>query len=118
MDYIKKLVKQRPFIYYINDEYYAFGVGVCTICDNILVKSRYDRLNAIDKNADTEQVVKIFKDLIGSATTARDTKGVSLDSKAEFEKIAFNKLELEELKKQIKRYVTLWKEYKLYEYIH
>ena len=29
---LKELFKKRPFIYYIDGEYYALGAGVCSCC--------------------------------------------------------------------------------------
>lgn len=29
MNYIKKLFKQYPFLYCINNQYYIFGTGIC-----------------------------------------------------------------------------------------
>lgn len=42
---LEELFNKRPFIYLVNDVYYAFGVGVCARCDNnfITLPLRYQR---------------------------------------------------------------------------
>ena len=30
---LEELFNKRPFIYLVNDVYYAFGIGVCARCD-------------------------------------------------------------------------------------
>lgn len=114
MDYIEKLFKQHPFIYCINEKYYAFGTGVCSECDigSVLLNSRYRRFEeSIGKNLTTEEAWKVFYKLIFEAECVKDKKGICFDAKKEISKFHFSEAEMQELKLQVERYIDYWKKY-------
>lgn len=114
MDYIDKLFKQHPFIYRINEKYYAFGVNVCVECDGRsgLLESRYKNFEESLKNDVTdEEAWRIFHKLSSEASGA-ETKS-NVHAKEEFVKFNFSEDDIKELTKQIKRYRSYWLEHHL-----
>lgn len=114
MDYIDKLFKQHPFIYRINEKYYAFGVNVCVECNgrSQLLESRYKNFEESLKNDVTdEEAWRIFHKLSGEASGA-ETKS-NVHAKEEFAKLNFSEDDIKELTKQIERYRSYWLEHNL-----
>lgn len=114
MDYIDKLFSQHPFIYYIDGEYYAFGVNTCTKCDgkSVLLESRYKNFEESIKNDVTdEEAWRIFHKLWCEASGAQ--KRGFAKTKEEFAKFNFDGKNMEELNKQIDRYIDYWQEHHL-----
>lgn len=114
MDYIDKLFKQHPFIYRINEKYYAFGVNVRVECGGRsgLLESRYKNFEESLKNDVTdEEAWRIFHKLSSEASGA-ETKS-NVHAKEEFAKFNFSEDDIKELTKQIERYRSYWLEHHL-----
>lgn len=114
MDYIDKLFKQHPFIYRINEKYYAFGVNVCVECDgrSALLESRYKNFEESLKNDVTdEEAWGIFHKLSSEARHA-ETKSI-VYAKEEFARFNFSEEDIKELTKQIERFRNYWLEHHL-----
>lgn len=78
MDYIEKLFKQYPFIYFIGGKYYAFGSYVCSECDmrSVTLESRYKEFeDSIKEELTQKEAWKIFHKLIFKAECVRDEHG-------------------------------------------
>ena len=116
-NYIKKLFKQYPFIYKINDEYYAFGVGVCEKC----AEQRRDELDYryghfcdnISADMYTKTAWRIFRKLNFIAERLRDKNGYCVNSVEKIKEYNFGDKELAELEIQVKRYIQYWRDYNL-----
>ena len=108
MNYIEKLFKQHPFIYFIDGCYYAFGSGTCIKLDDssILLKPRYDAYIA-SQNEDLKQYDAwcIFHKLMAEASAAQNKEGYKGNGMLLFDKIEFTKDQIEELSNQVKQYV-------------
>ena len=115
MDYIEKLFKQHPFIYYIHGKYYALGVNTCAECDkrSVLLKDRYRAYEEGLKN-DLEDATawEIFRKLSFEATYFKETDK-TLSMKEKIAELNFSEEDKCELSNQIKRYVDYWKKYNL-----
>lgn len=115
MDYIEKLFKQHPFIYYIHGKYYALGVNTCAECDkrSVLLKDRYRAYEEGLKN-DLEDAAawEIFRKLSFEATYFKETDK-TLSMKEKIAELNFSEEDKCELSNQIKRYVDYWKKYNL-----
>lgn len=120
MDYIEKLFKQFPFIYRINEEYYAFGTGVCAKLDqsSVLLKSRFNRY--IDSLADDildSEAWAVFRALMCEADCKKDNIGYQDNEKKQFYKLGFNDSDIHELELQIQLYIDFYKKHNLKEYM-
>lgn len=75
MDYIDKLFKQHPFIYYIGGKYYAFGVNTCTECNgkSVLLESRYKKFEeSLKDDLSDEEAWRIFHKLSCEASSTEE----------------------------------------------
>nr|DAJ05007.1 MAG TPA: hypothetical protein [Bacteriophage sp.] len=114
MDYIEKLFKQYPFIYFIGGKYYAFGSYVCSECDmrSVTLESRYKEFeDSIKEELTQKEAWKIFHKLIFKAECVRDEHGFCTEPQKELLKLQFSDSEMDELKFQVNRYVEYWKKY-------
>ena len=119
MEFIDKLFKQYPFIYFIGGRYYAFGTGVCVKCDSRIIDMDHAYKvfeNSIDRELTPDEACKIFRHLVNMADFFKEEIGVCFNPKEEIINFHFDEDELEELKKQVERYVDYWKKYSLNEY--
>ena len=76
--YIEKLFKQYPFVYRINNEYYAFGTGVCAKLNDgsLLLQSRYERYKkSLLEELSKEEAYKVFRVSISEAKWKKDSLG-------------------------------------------
>lgn len=74
MDYIEKLFKQFPFVYRINEEYYAFGTGICAKLDesSVLLKSRFNRyIASLTEDILDSEAWEIFRKVMSEANWKR-----------------------------------------------
>lgn len=112
MNCVEKLFKQHPFIYRIQGEYYAFGNGVCVRCNDksVLLESRYKNfeLNA-EANLEPLEAWKIFHVVVSEAKHQGDFQE-SRDVISQFEKIGFNEQAMDELEKQVDRYIKYYRD--------
>ena len=116
MNYIEKLFKQHPFIYYINGKYYAFGVNACAECsyDAISLKNRYDAyLKVLEDGLMTDVAWDVFE---GRKLEAKFIADHDNNSK-KFEDFKFNQEEMKILEKQIEDYVKFFSKNNLHKYI-
>lgn len=114
MDYIDKLFKQHPFIYYIGGKYYAFGVNTCTECNgkSVLLESRYKKFEeSLKDDLSDEEAWRIFHKLSCEASSAEERTCVM--EKEEFAKFSFGEEDMKELKKQIEIYINYWQKHNL-----
>lgn len=114
MDYIDKLFKQHPFIYYIGGKYYAFGVNTCTECNgkSVLLESRYKKFEeSLKDDLSDEEAWRIFHKLSCEASSTEERTCVM--EKEEFTKFSFGEEDMKELKKQIERYINYWQKHNL-----
>lgn len=121
MDFIVKLFKQYPFIYYIGGKYYAFGAYVCSECDmrSITLESRYRKYeDSINEELSPKEAWRIFHRLIFKAECVRDEKGYCNETHKELLKFQFSDTEMTELERQVERYVEYWKKYSLGDFCH
>jgi hypothetical protein len=115
MDYIDKLFKQHPFIYYIHGKYYAFGVNTCAECDkrSVLLEDRYREYeDGTKRNLEESTAWEIFHKLSVEATYFKETDE-SLRVKEKFAELNFSEEDKRELSNQVKRYVDYWGKYNL-----
>ena len=120
MDYIEKLFKQFPFVYRINEEYYAFGTGICAKLDesSVLLKSRFNRyIASLTVDILDSEAWEIFRKVMSEANWKKDNLGYQGNEKKEFDKLGFNDLEIKELESQIQSYIDFYKKHNLKEYI-
>lgn len=116
MNYIEKVFKQYPFVYCIDDDYYAFGTGVCAKLDDgsVLLQSRYERYkNALSKEISREEAWDIFRKLVSEATWKKDNLGYQGNDLNNFMKLNFNEEEIKELERQVKSYIDYFQKYNL-----
>lgn len=121
MDHIEKLFKQHPFVYCISGKYYAFGTGVCAECDmrSVMLQSRYRAFEeSVNEDLTTEDAWKIFHKLVFQAECVRDEKGICFEPQKEILNFHFEENEMEELKRQVERYIAYWKKYSFNNYLH
>lgn len=121
MNCIEKLFKKYPFIYFLNDKYYAFGTRVCAECgtDSLLLPSKYRKFEeSISERLTTKEAWKIFHALMCEADYVKDKKGICLHPEEEFLKYHFGEEEMNELKRQIERYEGYWKKYEFNTFLH
>lgn len=122
MDYIERLFKLHPFIYFINGKYYVFGAYVCTECDmkSVLLERKYKTYeDSLDEKLTKEEAWKIFHAVMFEAEREQENNGycTEAEAKKKFSKLKFSNAEMDELKAQIERYFMYWNKYSLYERI-
>lgn len=116
MNYIEKVFKQYPFLYFISNSYYVFGTGICYKVNEKVydIQKRYDLyLNGLNEKISQEEARKIFKKVVGISTNIRDEIGIETYPLKKFSDFHFNKKEIEELEKQCKQYVDFFRKYHL-----
>ena len=119
-DYIDKLFKQYPFIYLIDDEYYAFGSGVCCKVPDGFSSLPYrykEYIRCGSNNCERLQAWKAFHSLMNIASTIKDEKGFEFRPEDTFRTFSFNELSLCELVKQIESYKQYFQKYALMDYL-
>ena len=119
MDYIEKLFKQFPFVYRINDEYYAFGTGMCVKLDNssVLLKSRFNRyITSLTEDIPDSEAWNVFHALMSEANWVKDNLGYQGNEKKKFDKLSFNDSEINDLELQIQLYIDFYKKHNLKRY--
>lgn len=119
MNFVEKVFKQHPFIYCIGGKYYAFGTGVCSECDmkSVLLESRYRKfVDSIDIDLKDCEAWEIFRKVSFEAKCVMDDGNVCTNPEAEIVKFGFSENEMNELKKQVDRYVDYFTKHRLYIY--
>ncbi|MBR5598106.1 MAG: hypothetical protein IKW30_11970 [Lachnospiraceae bacterium] len=116
MNYIEKLFKQYPFIYFINGEYYALGTGVCAKVNlgSITLKARYERyISALNERITDQEAWKIFHKLIMEADFVKEKEKMYGCERDVFKELNFTETELSELEVQVQQYIEFWKKYNI-----
>ena len=115
---LEGLFKKRPFIYRINDAYYAFGAGVCAKCDegHVTLSLRYQKYADLKDNDRLTQneAMEIYHKLESVAGMVRDKEEkehVHLQEK--FKKLRFSASDEQEIDRQLKDMVTFFQKYNL-----
>lgn len=117
---LNELYKKHPFIYCINEKYYAMGQRVCAECpSNIVGLSGPYRIykEALNKEMSQLDAWKIVHKLMFRAEYVRDN--IDGDNKTSFseklEKLNFSENEKKELENQLLDFINFWKKHRLYE---
>ena len=118
--YEEKVVKQKPFIYKINEDYYAIGSGVCVkvLAKHISVSGLYnDYLECMNDGTDIMRAQKVFRKLMFIALNVRDEIGPDSNALNTLKSLEFcmGEDEKTQLKKGIKDYKEFIKQYNLVE---
>lgn len=116
MNYIEKVFKQYPFLYFINNSYYVFGTGSCYKANEKLygIQNRhYLYLNNLNEELSQEEARKIFKKVVGASKSIRDKIGIETNPLKKFNDFHFNEEEIKELEKQCKQYIDFFRKYHL-----
>ena len=119
MDYLEKLFKQHPFIYFIGGKYYAFGTNACYECDNssMLLDSRYKKFEeSVNQELTQKEAWDIFHKIIFEADCVRKNKGFCSEPRKEILSFCFEENDMCELKRQVQRYIDYYKKYSLFEF--
>lgn len=118
---LEELFKKRPFIYYVNDVYYAFGTGVCARCDKngtyVTLPSRYQNyLDAVkDDSISQSDAWDIYRKLVSVADSVKDG-GDHIHLLELFEKMNFSNTEKTTIEIQLKQLVEFFRKHDLVEF--
>lgn len=117
---LEELFKKRPFIYFIDGEYYAFGMGVCAKCNRrvnyVTLPTRYENYISV-KNKDISQrdAWNIYRKLVSVADNVKaGEEHTNLHQK--FEEIGFTNEERDEVEKQLLDLVEFFVKYHLVDF--
>lgn len=117
---LEALFNKRPFIYYVDDEYYAFGQWVCTKCNEYsnytTLQSRYDNYLAVkDKDISQDEAWNVYRRVasIAEITESIETKSALI---RKFEEYNFSEDEKAEIEKQLLEFVKFFHDNRLSEY--
>ena len=115
---LEELFKKRPFVYLVNDVYYAFGTGVCARCDKggtyVTLPSRYQNYLDAQSNDSISQgdAWDIYRKLVSVADAVKESEEhIHLPEK--FEKLNFSNAEKEEIEIQVKKLVAFFRKHDL-----
>lgn len=117
---LEELFKKRPFIYYIDGEYYAFGMGVCAKCNKkvnyVTLPTRYENYVLVKaKDISQRDAWNIYRKLVSVADNVKDgEKHTNLQQK--FEEMGFTNEERDEIEKQLSDLVEFFVKYRLVDY--
>jgi len=120
MGQIEKLFNQHPFVYKVDDCYYAFGTGVCARIEGnkITLPTHYDKyIKAFEINVDRKDAWRIFHKLMFIASIIKGEKGYNGEVLKSFNEFNFNENQLKEIEKQVQRYMEYFKRYELKDYL-
>lgn len=115
---LEKLFKNRPFIYLINDVYYAFGTNVCTKCEKegryMLLSSKYQSYIDAQKDDSISQkdAWEIYRKLTFDAElVAHNAEHTHLFE--QFEEMNFSNADKSEIESQLKNLMVFFEKYHL-----
>ena len=120
MDYIEKLFKQYPFVYLIDDCFYAFGTGVCAKVgnDRILTASHYSMyIKASNTSVEQYDAWRIFHKLVMTAESVKDENGFNGEVMKDFTKLGFTENQLKQVEEQVQRYIDYFQKYRIKDYL-
>lgn len=119
MDFIEKLFKKIPFIYYVNGDYYALGSLTCKRCGEkyVTLPVHYKRfIDNLDEELTQLEAWKLFHKVEMDADFVREMEGKCIKPEEEFLKFEFSEEEVKEIDAQLERWVDFFKKYNLKEY--
>lgn len=112
----ERVFKKRPFVYLINEKYYAFGQKTCALLgsEHITLPRHYDNyIRAFDEMVSGEEAWRIFHKL---SFIAGSEENPAISEKDEFEKLGFGMKEIQELCDQIDKLEEFFKDNYLVEH--
>lgn len=117
---LEELFKKRPFIYYIDGEYYAFGMGVCAKCNEkvnyVTLPTRYENYVSVKaKDISQREAWNIYRKLVSVADNVKDReKYTNLPQK--FEELGFTNEERDEIEEQLSDLIEFFVKYRLVDF--
>lgn len=115
---LDKLFAKKPFVYFINGEYYAFGFGVCAKCSRSGKVCRYytEYLECKDnKNITSSEAWKVYRKVETIAETVKSEDGYSVLEK-KFRNFNFTKENFDEIERQLLDITKYFRDNHLIEY--
>ena len=119
---LEKLFKMRPFVYYIRDDYYAFGDGVCTKCNNkygnpATLLNRFNRyIEALkSENISKNDAWEVYRKVNSVAENKRQHE-LQIHAKEDFDKFEFTNDEKDEIQRQLEQVVKFFVDNHLSDY--
>ena len=119
---LEKLFKMRPFVYYIRDDYYAFGDGVCTKCNNkygnpATLLYRFNRyIEALkSENISKNDAWEVYRKVNSVAENKRQHE-LQIHAKEDFDKFEFTNDEKDEIQRQLEQVVKFFVDNHLSDY--
>lgn len=121
---LEVLFNKRPFIYLVNDVYYAFGTGVCARCDKrvkyLTLHSKYQKYLRAQSDKEImlarRQAWDIYRRLVNIADSVKTSEEQYTHLSDIFEEFKFTNAEKEEIENQLNKMVTFFKRYSLVDY--
>ena len=109
---LKELFKKRPFIYYIDGEYYALGAGVCSCCCSkgtylTLPKKYEDYLKIKNRSVDSDEAWEVYRKLSSIADMIKSGEE-NVNPEQKFKELGFNEKNCDELENQLKEMVEFF----------
>lgn len=115
---LEELFKKRPFVYLVNDIYYAFGTGVCARCDKeatyLTLPSRYqDYISAQSEDCISQKEAwDIYRRLVSVADAVKDGEDhIHLEN--QFKKLDFTDEDKNKIEQQLRNLVEFFKKHSL-----
>lgn len=112
---VERVFRKYPFVYLINDTYYAFGQGVCApISSNLDVLSQYYNNYVLRKNnsdLSNDEAQKIYRALKKIAEKEKNPLSLELSDMLieKFERLELSDNEIQELEAQIDSFEIFFK---------
>ena len=109
---LKELFKKRPFIYYIDGEYYALGAGVCSCCCSkgtylTLPKKYEDYLKIKNRSVDSDEAWEVYRKLSSIADMIK-SREENVNPEQKFKELGFNEKNCDELENQLQEMVEFF----------
>lgn len=119
---LEKLFKIRPFVFFVREEYFAFGSGVCKRCNNehgnpVTLPLRYERYLAALKQEGIAQsdAWDVYRKVNSVAENIQSLDD-HLHLPEKFEKLNFSDSEKESIQKQLEQVVSFFRDNRLGDY--
>lgn len=113
---LEELFNKRPFIYLVNNVYYAFGTGVCARCDKsvkyLTLSSKYKKYllaqSDIEIMLTKNQAWDIYRKLANIADSVKTSEEQHTHLLDKFEELKFTNSEKEEIENQLNKMVPFF----------
>ncbi|MGN0274465.1 MAG: hypothetical protein ACI4DT_06760 [Chordicoccus sp.] len=120
---LEELFKKDPFIYFIDNVYYAFGTGVCARCNShgreyIGLPRRYNTYTSLlkEESVDYDSAWKAYRHLVSIAETVRDQENDRLHLTEKFAALQFSDEDKAEIEHQLDQLVEFFEIHHLADY--